>query len=177
MSERSWTITKRAVIGLVLVGAALFSISRFRHAMNTGEEGVGVWFYDQSEQQLYSAPRDTIPPHKGVGGEAGDGARAMVVICRAEQNDPGKRRIAYLETHTPELRRVLEGVQAARTAGRVYQGEIPSPDSDFFQKNTLVRRVEETTWHDVGSSEAQTIMTEWRGWSCPDGSPPMVCTP
>jgi len=177
MSDRNFIIVKRASIGVLLLAAAWFGVSRCRQAMTTGEEALGVWFYDQSERKLYAAPRDTIPPHKGIGGEAGDGVRAMVVICRADKEDASKRRIAYLETHTPELRKVLDDVQAARAAGRAYQGEIPSPDSEFYQKNTLVRRVEETVWHDAADPEFQKIMGEWRSWSCADGSPLIVSTP
>jgi hypothetical protein len=177
MSERSWMIAKKGSTVVLLLAAGWFGISRFHRSMASGEQNLGVWFYDQSEQVLYVAPRDAIPPHKGIAGEAGDGVRAMVVICRADKDKPGQRRIAYLETHTPELKRILEDVRTARAAGRVYQGEIPSPDGEFSQKNTLVRRPDETAWHDLASPEAQTITTEWKSWSCSDGSPVIVSTP
>lgn len=177
MTSRTRTIIKATLAGGLLVAGIALGISRIRHFATIGEEGVRVWFYDQSEQRLYAVPRETIPPHSGIGGAAGDGVRAIVVACRAEQGDPAKRRIAYLETYTPELKRILEGIRAARAAGRVYEGQIPARDSDFFQKNTLVRRPTEVVWHDVASAAGQKIMAEWRNWSGLDGQPLIVCAP
>lgn len=177
MNDRSWAITKTVLAGAALLSAAIFGLHRLRHALSTGEQGLSVWFYDESEQELYAAPRDTIPPHKGIGGKAGDGVRAVVVVCRAEKDDPSKRRIAYLETHAPDLKRVLDDVKAARAAGRAYDGQVPAPDSDFFQKNTLVRRPNETAWHDIAGPEGQKIMAEWRSWACSDGQATIISTP
>lgn len=149
-------------------------ISGFR---SQGEEGARVWFYDQSERRLYEAPRDAVPPDKGVGGARGDGVRAVVIAFRGEEQDSAKRKIAYLETNTPELKAIFERVRAARGAGRPYQGPMPSRDSDFFRTNTLVRLVDEPTWHPLGSPEGRRITTEWQTLRSPGGQPPVICLP
>jgi len=99
------------------------------------------------------------------------------VAGQTECGDPGKRRIAYLETHTPELKNLLEGIRAARAQGRASDQPIPTGESDFFDKNTLVRRLTESTWHDMTTAEARRIVTEWRDWRSPDGGTVVVCTP
>jgi hypothetical protein len=168
----------RFVAALALaVTAVAFVGKRVGGVRKTGEEGAMTWFYDQSERRLYEVPRDTIPPHQGVGGRSGDGVRAVVVAFRAEQSDPRKRRIAYLETYTPALKGLLEKVQTARATGRTFKGRIPAHDSDYFQTNSLVKGPEETEWHESSSPEGRRAMTAWRSWRGPDGQPPVVCAP
>jgi hypothetical protein len=177
MSEKFRTIAKLSLLGVALIATAALGVSRMRGVLVTGEEGLRVWFYDQSEKQFYAVPRDTIPPHEGIGGEAGDGVRAIVVVCRAEQSDASKRRIAYLETYTPELKRVLEDIRAARAAGAAQHAPLPTHDGEFLQENTLVRRPGEAEWHAAGSAAGQAIMAGWRNEACPDGQAPVVCVP
>jgi hypothetical protein len=177
VSDRTTNILKAAGIGALLVVAAAFVVSRIGRAGRSGEDGLTVWFYDESERELYAAPRDTIPPHEGVGGATGDGVRAVVVACPGAEQDAAKRKIAYLETYAPELKNLIERVRAARAAGRPCEESIPPRDSDFFQKNTLVRRADEPKWHDTTSAEALKIMSEWRGWRGGDGQPLVVCVP
>ena len=172
---RDWS--KTALVILLAVASGVFLFRQWRVAAQTGEAGASVWFYDQGEKRLYALPADTIPPHKGVGGAAGDGVRAIVVAFRAEQANPAKRRIAYLETYSPELAQLLQRVQAARAAHRPYAGPIPSRDSDFFQTNTLVRGPDDPTWQAANTREAQRIMAEWRSWRGPDYQPLVVCVP
>ena len=160
-----------AVVALAIVGRRVGGLRQ------TGEEGAVVWFYDQSEQRLYQVPRDTIPPHVGIGGPKGDGVRAVVVAFRGDQDDPGKRRIAYLETCTPELKGLLERVRQARAAGKVIAGGIPPRDSDYFQTNSLVRSPDEAEWHASSSPEGRAIMSAWRSWRGPAGTPPVVSAP
>jgi len=99
------------------------------------------------------------------------------VAQEGQCNVPEARRIAYLETYTPELKRLLEDVRVARTQGRAPEKPIPSGDSGYFDENTLVRRLEEDTWHDMTTLEARRIVTEWRQTRASDGSPLIVCTP
>ena len=163
---------------MALAAAAVGFVSTRVHGFRrTGEEGATIWFYDQSEKRLYEVPRDTIPPHKGIGGRSGDGVRAVVVAFRAEQSDPRKRRIAYLETYTPALKELLERAGAARAAGRAFKGGVPPRDSSYFQTNCLVKGPEESEWHASSSPEGRRAMTEWRSWRGPDGQPPVVCVP
>ena len=177
MSDRVRAFLGFGLTAVVAVAAVAFVSKQVVGFRKTGEEGASVWFYDQSEKQLYEVPRDTIPPDKGIGGPAGDGVRAVVVAFRAEQRDPGKRRIAYLETCTPELKDVLEKVKAARVSGQGFQGRIPTRDSDYFQTNSLVKTVEESGWHWSDSPEGRKVMAEWRSWRGPDGQQPVVCVP
>ena len=163
---------------LVLALVALAFVSKqVGGCRKTGEEGATTWFYDQSEKRLYEVSRNTIPPHKGIGGPSGDGVRAVVVAFRAEQGGPRKRRIAYLESYTPELKDLLEKVQAARASGQAFKGRIPARDSEYFQTNSLVKGLAETEWHASSSLEGRRAMTEWRSWRGPDGQPPVVCVP
>ena len=88
MSPQARTCLKLAAAAALAVVAVAFVSKRVGGFRKTGEEGATTWFYDQSEKRLYEVPRDTIPPHKGIGGPSGDGVRAVVVAFRAEQNDP-----------------------------------------------------------------------------------------
>ena len=177
MTSRIKTIIKMTLGSGLVVAAMAIGISQIRRFSETGEEGLQVWFYDQSEQRLYAVPRETIPPHKGDGGQKNDGVRAVVVAGPNECQDPDKRRIAYLETFTPELKELMEGIAAARVAGRPYGKPIPGGESGFYEKNTLVRRVDDPTWHDMTSVEGRKIVVEWRSTRCSDGSSPVICSP
>lgn len=177
MTAQAKTVIKATAVGGLLVAAVALGLSRLHHVTAVGEEGLRVWFYDESEQRLYAAPRDALPPHAGIGGTRDDGVRAVVVAAPNEQGDAGKRRIAYLETYTPELKRILEDMRTARATGRPSSSPLPAGDSDFLPKNTLVRRPGEATWYDQTSAAGQRIMTEWRSWTSADGQPLVVCVP
>jgi hypothetical protein len=101
----------------------------------------------------------------------------VVVAFRAEQGDPRKRRIAYLETCTPELKGLLAKLQAACASRQAFKGRIPARNSGYFQTNSLVKGLEETEWHASSSPEGRRAMTEWRSWRGPDGQMPIVCVP
>jgi hypothetical protein len=161
----------------VAVVAVAFVSKRVGGFRRIGEEGATAWFYDLSEKRLYEVSRETLPPHERVGGPSGDGVRAVVVASRSEHNDPSRRRIAYLETYTPELKALLEKVKAAHASGKPFGGTVPARHSDYFQINALVRGPEEAEWHTSGSPEGRRAMTEWRSWRGPDGQPPVVCAP
>ena len=177
MSHKAKTIVKIGAAGILCVGAITLGVWRFWSGLATGEEGLRIWFYDQSEQRLYTVARDTIAPHDGVGGVKSDGVRAIVVAGQTECGDPSKQRIAYLETYTPEVKKLLEGVRAARAQGRAYGQPIPTGESGYFDKNTLVRRPAESTWHDMTTAQARGIVSEWRAWRGPDGSSLGICMP
>ena len=161
---------------LIVLGMG-FVVSRINGFRKEGEEGARIWFYDQSEKRLYEVPRDTIPPDKGIGGPAGDGVRAVVITFPGEQSDPGKRRVAYLETFTPEFKELQERVRAARVSGRTFDGHVPARESDYFQTNSLVKLPEESEWHAISSPEGRRIISAWRSMSGPDGQHPLVCVP
>ena len=177
MSLQTKTLLKVAAALILAAISVGFIASRLHAAWNTGEEGAKVWFYDESEKRLYEAPRDTVPPDRGIGGRSGDGLRAVVVAFRGEQSDPRKWRIAYLETHTPALKQLLDRARAARASGRVFKERIPPRESDYFRTNTLVKRAGESEWHPTSSAEGLGIMSEWRSWHGANGQPPIVCVP
>jgi len=119
---------------------------------------------------LYSAPRDTIPPD-------GHGVRAIVVAFRGEENDPAKRRVAYLETYGQPLKEALERAKVARNSGKVVKDAPPSRESELFRTNNLVKRADETEWYVAGSPEGRRVMSAWRIWRAADGREPVVCLP
>ena len=164
-------LAMKLVFAAAMVGIAVWFIGgRFNRVRRTGEGGAQVWFYDQQKKQLYAAPRDTIPPD-------GHGVRAIVVACRGEENDPGKRRVAYLETYGPLLKDALERAKSSRSSGKALKEAPPARGSDLFRTNDLVRRVDESEWHTAGSPEGRQVMTEWRAKRAADGSEPVVCVP
>ena len=173
-------ISKQVKLAGAIILAAVgigFVAKHFHGAWQSGEDGAKVWFYDQSERRLYAAARDTVPPDKGVGGPSGDGVRAVVVAFPGEQNDPRKRRIAYLETHTPALKELLDRARAAHASGRPVTQPVPPRESAFFRTNTLVKRVEEAQWYPSDSNEGRMVMSEWRSWRGSGGQLPVVCVP
>jgi hypothetical protein len=172
---RGWL--KLALLLVLAIGSAGFLFRQLRTATRTGEAGTRVWFYDQSEKRLYGLSAGMVPPHKGVGGQSGDGVRAVVVNFRTEHDSRVQRRIAYLQTYASELSQLLQQIQDARAPRRPYSGLIPSRDSDFFQTNTLVRRPDDTAWQSSNTPEAQRIISEWRSWRGPDGQPPIPDVP
>jgi len=159
------------------LAALAFGVVRAVRSARTGEAAAEVWFYDESEQQLYAVPHDMLPPHRGIGGRSGDGVRAVVFTSRAERNDTAGRRIAYLETYGPELKKVLEEIRHARAAHRPYHGRVPDRESAFVRTNTLVRRLDDPTWHPSSSPDGERIRSEWQHWRDPDGQPGVVSVP
>jgi hypothetical protein len=168
---------KFLAIVAVLITASVFLYGRARSLWTTGESGASVWFYDQSEKRLYPVPSGTIAPHKGIGGQSGDGVRAVVVTFGGNRGQSPEQRIAYLETYAPELKQILEQVRAARDAHQPFKGPIPSRDSDFFQTNTMVKRPEDASWFPSNGSEGQRVISEWRDWRGPYGEPPAISVP
>ena len=177
MTGDTKAVLKLGLTLLCVVAGAGLLFARLRNATRVGEEGARIWFYDESEQKLYAVARDTIPPHSGIGGVKGDGVRAVVTAPKGEGNTESLRRIAYLETYTPQLKRLLEEVRTARAQHRPLPFKVPSRDSDYFGTNTLVRRLNEPDWHAASSAEGQRIMNEWRAWKSANGGTLVLCLP
>lgn len=160
-----------AAVGLGLLG---FLFTRFHPANRFGQDVSRVWFYDLDSRKLYPMDSEAIPPDKRNGGE---GVKALVVEFKAGGPAEATRKIAYLETCTPALKELLEQVKAAHAGGRVYPGPIPARGSRYFQTNTLVRRLDETQWHDENSVEGRAILVEWQSWHGANGERPLVSLP
>ena len=165
-----------AVIIVILV-AMFFVVKRGRAFRASGEADERIWFYDQSGHRLYAVPADTLPPDDAVGGEFGDGVRAVVVAFKKNERDLRQLKIAYLESYTPELKGTLSKILAAQAAHKNYDGPVPARNSPYFQTNDLVKRLDETNWYAASSSEGQKIMSEWRSWRGPEGQRPLVSEP
>jgi hypothetical protein len=157
-----------------LAGLAIFFIIvRVRHFRDNGEAGARVWFYDQSANRLYPAPRDLIPPD----GNNEVRVRAMVVGFQGLGNEVSRLKIAYLEKYSPEFKSLLEQEEAAHAAKKPFDGKVPSQSSAYYRDNTLVKRPGEDSWHAIGTPEARQIMAEWREWRGPAGQLPIISVP
>jgi hypothetical protein len=168
----------RTTAWLIVVAAAIgFAAYRLTHRRGTGEEDAKVWFYDQRAHKLYATAQDTIPPDETVGDEVTPGVRAVVVTFPGQENDPSRRRIAYLESYSPELKLMLEKKRQAIAAGKPFDGKQPSRYGGYYDTNTLVRRPDDAEWETEGTPEGREIMTEWRSWRGPDGQRPIISVP
>ncbi len=169
-------LLKTVIIVAGLGIAGWLAVSGLRSSLSRSEPGSRAWFYDESEKKLYTMPVTTMPPDKGIGGISGDGEKAVVVTFGKDWHDRSQWRIAYLQKYTPGLKRILDEMLIARAAHRIFDGSVPSRQSEYFQTNTLVKRVDDPSdWHTANSDEGKKILTEWRSWRGSDGSPPVVC--
>lgn len=177
MNPRFRSLLRLTTAAALTIAAVVFTGRRIGELHKSGEEGATVWFYDLSERRLYEVPRDTIPPHRGIGGPGNDGVRAVIVAFRGEQTDPARRRIAYLETCRAELKELLERIRSAHASARPVPERVPDRASEFFRTNTLVKYPEEAEWHVSSSPQGLEVMNRWRAWKGQDGQPPVICAP
>jgi len=148
----------------LLGGAAILLVRFFSQTDGIAEE---TFFYDLSEKQLFSAPREALPPIRGINNAEEDGVRAVVIALNQDPNDKAHRKIAYLEKYAPEFKLQLEKVRAGQAE--------PLPRN---ARNALrfVRRVDGIEWYPVSSPEGEKIETEWNVPG-PDGKFPPICVP
>lgn len=173
MTQRVKTFLVTGAVGALTVLAVGFALAKVRHFRNDGEAGAKVWFYDQSAQRLYSAPRDLMPPD----GNDDQRVRAVVIGFQGLGNDASQLKIAYLEKYSPEFKAYLERAQAAHATRRPFEEKMPGQNSDYAKDNTLVKRPGEVSWHNLASVEGQEIMAEWREWRGPAGQAPIISVP
>jgi hypothetical protein len=155
-------------IGLII---ALFALAIFFwFYLGDNDEGYvdKDFFYDQSEKQLFTAPRTSVPPIAGINDATEDAVRAVVISVTANPKDKSSHQIAYLEMYTPEMKRQFE--EAQRT------GNAPPMGRGAAQSHRLVRRHNEEKWHPIISPEGEKIVSEWAKPGS-DGVVPVVCTP
>lgn len=127
-----------------------------------------AWFYDLSEKKLFVAERGLVPPIRGVNDAQEDGVRAVVVAPPGKCDDASARRIVYLETNAPELKKSLDAARAA--------GVVPTVSRGQAQSLRLVRRVTDAEWVSLATPEGERIVSEWAVPGA-DGQSPAVCTP
>lgn len=140
----------------------------FRWAWGQPEPGELGFFYDVSAHKLFTGPRQSPPPIRGVDGPEEDGFRAVVISTTGHPMDKGSWKVAYLERFSPELK------EASRTAQRT-GGEL-SMGRQAMQSHRFVRFLEDTEWHPMDSPEAEVILNSWAAPGT-NGVVPILCTP
>jgi len=156
---------------VLLVGAAVLFV-RFWRGQSKDTEGL-VYFYDLSEQRLFTAPRSAVPPIRGINNADEDGVRAVVISATGNPREKKNIQIAYLEKYTPELKAQIEALRRAEAAGQSTIGMIAH---GVVPKNTLVRRLTDTAWVAVTTPAGERIVSEWNVAGA-DGRYPVVCAP
>jgi hypothetical protein len=127
-----------------------------------------AFFYDLSERRLFTAPRTSVPPIKGVNDDQEDAVRALVISTTGKPADKASWKIVYLEKYSPILKGQMEAAQQS--------GQSPSMGRGEALAHRFVRRVTDTDWFPMNSAEAERIVSEW-ATPGPDGVTPVVCAP
>ena len=155
----------KLVLAVALLGGATVLLIRFlRQGDGISEQ---TFFYDLSEKKLFAAPREALPPIRGLNNAEEDAVRAVVISTTDSPQAKASRKIAYLEKYAPEFKQQLEQVRTGQAE------PLPRGARNAFR---FVRRVNEGEWHAVGSPEGEKILTEWNVPG-PDGKFPAVCVP
>jgi hypothetical protein len=161
----------KVVFSLVLLSAAVVFYIKLSPTRESRDGD--SYFYDVEQQQLFVAPRGSIPPINGIKGGAMAGVRAIVIATNGNPADKKHLQIAYLEKYSPEIKQLFEEVRQARAAGHSEEGRI---DRKQVHANTLVRRLRDTEWQALDTTEGKEIANEWN-IPGPDGRTPVVCSP
>ena len=144
------------------------SWKKARYARGQRISGDLAFFYDLSQQKLFTASRTNIPPIKGLDDAKEDAVRAVVVSTNGNPQDKASWRIAYLETYSPELKGQMEMARAT--------GKPPALSRGAASFHRLVKRPGDQDWTSLNSPEGNRIVTEWLSLG-PSNSPAIVCTP
>src|SRR5262245_60748258 len=157
----------KSIAAVIMLGAAGLFFWRF---VRSEESGVSdqAFFYDLSEKKLFTAPRTSVPPIRGLNDNEEDGVRAIVVSTTGNPRDKTSWKIAYLERYSPELKRQMEAAQT--TASSPQMSRIQA------QGHRFVRRLADNEWFPMSSAEAEQIVSEWTVPASGANSP-VVCTP
>jgi hypothetical protein len=126
-----------------------------------------TFFYDMSQKKLFSAPRESLPPMRGLDNAEEDAVRAVVVAVNGDPKDKVSRKIAYLEKYTPELKEHLAKVREGKAE------PLPRGSRDSYR---FVKRVDDPEWRAINTPEGEKILGEWNVPG-PDGKYPVVCAP
>lgn len=119
-------------VALILLAVGLV-ITRLRPSQAPSPFGQ-IWYFDVPSGDVFAGP-NAIPPVNAPSGPE-SGVRAFIYACGA--CDPATWTIAYLETHTPEAKRIMtapaEGPEqmAARTRAMT-EGRLVAPAPDKGQ--------------------------------------------
>jgi hypothetical protein len=155
----------KLVLAVTLLGGAGWMFARFLR-QNDGVTEM-TYFYDLSEKKLFAAPREAVPPIRGLNDAVEDAVRAVVIATNGNPDDKAGRKIAYLEKYAPEFKQQL---------AKVRSGEADPLPRNARNGFIFVKRVDDTEWYAVSSPEGEKILTEWNV-AGPDGKYPIVCVP
>ena len=151
-----------SIVMLCVAGVLIFNFLR----TNRDREPL-AYFYDLSEQKLFTAPQSAVPPIVGTDGKIADGVRAVVY---SPSGDCAKdKKVAYLEKYSEELKRQFEAAKASPNS------ESPRMSRGAAQAHTFVSREGEAKWFSVESPEGSRIIDEWRLTN--PGMNPTICIP
>lgn len=151
-------------VGLLLV-ASWLAWRTFRSDRGVSDK---AFFYDLSQQKLFTAPRNAIPPIRGLDGDQTDAVRALVIATNGKATDKSSWTIAYLEMYSPELKAQMEAAQSTGTSPGMGRGTA--------QAHRFVRRLSDPEWYSMNTPEAEKIVSEWLT-AGPNGEPALICTP
>jgi hypothetical protein len=157
--------TAKIAVALVLFAGAAFGFYRFFHQRTGVSER--AFFYDLSEKKLFAAPREALPPIRGINDAQEDGVRAVVICTAGEPDNPSNQSIAYLEKYAPELKLNIEQARAGKAE------PMPSKVRNGYR---LVKRPQDDKWQAANSPEGQVILNGWNV-ALADGKFPIVCSP
>ena len=154
-------VAKLVLVVLLLAGAAYGFYRHFNAPTGISEQ---TYFYDLSEKKLFGAPRDAVPPIRGLNDATEDAVRAVVICFPAK---PEERSIAYLEKYAPELKQNLEQVRA---------GKAEPLSSKVRNGYRFVQRPGDDQWRPANSPAGEQILNGWKVAGS-DGRYPVVFSP
>lgn len=131
------------------------------------------YFYDESEQKLFTAPADSIPPIKGINDDQFDGVRAIVIAPKGQCGDKSARRIAYLEKWSPQFKQHLEAAARAKANGQAVPNIVDRSQRKFHR---FVRLEDSPQWYSLNTDQAAKIIAALRTKDA-QGKFPEPCTP
>jgi hypothetical protein len=152
-------------LALVFLGGAAYMA--YRHLQQDDGIAENTYFYDLSEKKLFAAPRESLPPIRGLNDAEEDAVRAVVISTTGIPEDKSAQKIAYLEKYAPELKQRIEQAR---------NGTAEPMPREARNAYRFVKRVEDGDWRSLDSAEGQRILTEWN-IAGPDGKYPVVCVP
>ena len=158
---------------LTLAGVLFALAILFFVLFSSPEREALEFFYDESEQKLFTAPIGSIPPIKGINDDQLDGVRAIVIAPKGQRDDEAAHRIAYLEKWSPQLKQHLEAAGRAKAAGHAVPNVVDRSQRKFHQ---FVRRADSPQWYTMNTDEAAKIMATLRTKDA-QGKIPEICMP
>lgn len=185
LNNNSALVTILAVVVLVISLGVIIMQTRGRGPMGP----IDLYFYDLKTGKLFIAKSDQIPPIDAPGGPLETpqgpkpaGVRAHVFACgecpsldgmTADQVAQTGAYIAYLEMYTEQAKQMMtQAAQAAQGGGQA----APPPMMMDPTEQTLVKRVEDTSWQQMYSQPGY-MLADQAVKDCPDGTPAKACRP